>query len=108
MTALQEAEPRRAFTLGYLLILLMPTDIIAVIATVNFSRHHDFGQVHAWTLVAATVRVAGGFALIGHTCCSGGVRARRCRALREWLTSHSWLVNLIVIVYFTYHFDAFH
>src|SRR5688500_17600351 len=36
MSALQEAEPKRAFTLGFLLILLMPTDIIAVISTANF------------------------------------------------------------------------
>ena len=100
MTALQEAEPRRAFTLGFLLILLMPTDIIAVIATVNYLHDHDFGQVHAWTLVAATVGLLS-IPLIAYLLL--GRRAREAMpGVREWLTSHAWLVNLIVIVYFTY------
>lgn len=100
MTALQEAEPRRAFTLGYLLILLMPTDIIAVIATVNYLHDHDFGQVHGWTLLAATVGLLS-IPLIAYLLL--GRRAREAMpGVREWLTSHAWLVNLIVIVYFTY------
>jgi hypothetical protein len=36
MSALQEAEPRRAFTLASALILLMPTDIVAVLSTVHW------------------------------------------------------------------------
>ena len=36
MAALQEAEPKRAFGLAFLLILLMPTDIVAVISTVHW------------------------------------------------------------------------
>src|SRR5262249_46835181 len=36
MTTLQEAEPKRAFSLAFLLILLMPTDIVAVISTVHW------------------------------------------------------------------------
>jgi len=100
MTALQEAEPRRAFTLGFVLILLMPTDIIAVIATVNYLHGHHFGQVHAWTLLAATVGLLS-IPLIAYLLL--GRRAREAMpGVREWLTSHAWLVNLIVIVYFTY------
>src|SRR5262249_22560496 len=54
MTALQEAEPRRAFTLAFLLILLMPTDIVAVISTVHWLHVNNDGVLHGWPLVAAT------------------------------------------------------
>jgi Sap, sulfolipid-1-addressing protein len=100
MSALQEAEPRKAFTLGFLLILLMPTDIIAVISTANFLHDNDFGVVHGWPLVAATTLLMAlpflAYLLLGH-------RARDAMpGLREWLTTNAWLVNLIVIVYFIY------
>ena len=100
MTTLQEAKPKKAFSLGYLLILLMPTDIIAVIATVNYLHDNHRSEVHAWVLVAATVGLLAipiaGYLLLGR-------RAREAMpGIREWLTGNAWLVNLIVIVYFTF------
>jgi hypothetical protein len=100
MSALQEAEPKRAFGLGFVLILLMPTDIIAVIATVNYLHDRHFGEVHGWPLAVATVALLAipitAYLLLGR-------RAREAMpGIREWLTGNAWLVNLIVIVYFTY------
>jgi hypothetical protein len=98
MKALQEAEPRRAFSLAFLLILLMPTDIIAVISTVQFLHDHHENALHAWPLVLATTLLMAlpflAYTLLGH-------RARQAMpGIREWLTTHGWLVNIIVIVYF--------
>ena len=98
MTALQEAKPKRAFSLAFLLILLMPTDIIAVISTVQFLHDHHDNALHAWPLVAATTFLMAlpflAYSLLGH-------RARAAMpGIREYLTTHGWLVNLIVIVYF--------
>ena len=100
MTTLQEAEPRRAFGLGFLLILLMPTDIIAVIAAVRFLHDHGHTGFDAWPLVAMTTLLMAlpilAYLLLGH-------RAREAMPeIRQWLTANSWLVNLIVIVYFIY------
>jgi Sap, sulfolipid-1-addressing protein len=100
MSTLQQAEPRRAFSLGFLLILLMPTDIVATIATAHYLDRDGLGFVDGWPLVAATVALMAlpilGFLLLGH-------RARDAMpAVRDWLTSNAWLVNLIVIVYFIY------
>jgi hypothetical protein len=100
MTALQEAEPRRALILGFLLILLMPTDIVAVIATVHWLHVNSDGVVHGWPLVAATTALMAlpilGYLLLGH-------RARDAMpGIRDWLTTNAWLVNLVVIVYFIY------
>jgi hypothetical protein len=100
MTALQEAEPRRAFTLAFLLILLMPTDIVAVISTANWLHDQHLDVLHGWPLVAATTLLMAlpilAFLLLGH-------RARDAMpGIRDWLTTNAWLVNIIVIVYFIY------
>lgn len=100
MSALQEAEPKRAFSLGFLLIFLMPTDIIAVISTVNFLHDNNLNALEGWPLVAATTFLMAlpiaGYLLLGR-------RAREAMPkLRDWLTTNSWLVNLVVIIYFIY------
>jgi threonine/homoserine/homoserine lactone efflux protein len=100
MKTLQEAEPRRALTLGFLLILLMPTDIIAVISTVQFLHDHHDNALHAWPVIAATTLLMA-LPIIAYTLL--GRRAREAMpGLREWLTTHGWLVNLIVIAYFIF------
>jgi hypothetical protein len=100
MGALQEAEPRRAFSLGFLLILLMPTDIVAVISTANWLHDNDKNVLHGWPLVAATTLLMAlpflAYTLLGH-------RAREAMpGIRNWLTSNAWVVNLVVMVYFIY------
>jgi Sap, sulfolipid-1-addressing protein len=100
MTALQEAEPRRAFTLAFLLILLMPTDIVAVIATANWLHDNGKDVLDGWPLIAATTLLMAlpilAYLLLGR-------RAREAMpGIRDWLTTNAWLVNLIVIVYFIY------
>ena len=100
MSALQEAKPRRAFELGFLLILLMPTDIVAVISTVHWLHDSHDGLLHAWPLVAAT------FVLMALPITAYLLLGRRAReampGIRDWLTGNAWLVNLVVIVYFIF------
>lgn len=98
MTALQEAEPKRAFSLGFLLILLMPTDIVAVISMVNYLHDNHLDVLHGWPLLAITVLLMAlpilAYLLLGH-------RARDAMPkIRGWLTENSWVVNLVVITYF--------
>jgi cytochrome c biogenesis protein CcdA len=100
MSALQEAEPKRAFSLGFLLILLMPTDIVAVISTANWLHDNGNDVWQGWPLIAATTLLMAlpflAYSLLGH-------RARNAMpGIRNWLTSNAWLVNVIVIVYFIY------
>ena len=100
MSALQKAEPRRAFTLGFLLILLMPTDIVAVISAANWLHDNHKDVIDAWPLVAAATLLMAlpilAYLLLGH-------RARDAMpGIRNWLTTNAWLVNLIVIIYFIY------
>lgn len=100
MSALQEAEPKRAFTLGFLLILLMPTDIAATISTANLMNESGLDAIDGWPLVAGTVFL---MALPFLCYVLFGRRAREAMPkLKDWLTSNAWLVNLVVIVYFIY------
>lgn len=100
MSALQEAEPRRAFALGFLLILLMPTDIAATISTTSYLKQAGLDVVDGWPLVAGTVLLMG-LPILAYTVL--GDRAKRAMpGIRDWLTTHSWLVNLVVIVYFIF------
>jgi hypothetical protein len=100
MSALQEAKPRRALSLGFLLILLMPTDIIAVISTVQYLHDRGEDALHAWpVIVAATLLMA--LPILAYMLL--GRRAREAMpAIRDWLTTHGWLVNIVVIVYFIF------
>lgn len=100
MTALQEAEPKRAFSLGFLLILLMPTDIIAVITTVNTLHDDNLDALHGWPLVAATTLLMA-LPILAYLVFGRWAR-EAIPGIREWLTTNAWLVNLIVIVYFIY------
>ena len=100
MSALQQAEPKRALGLGFLLILLMPTDIVAVISTVHWLHDNHDNVLHAWPLLAATTLLMAlpilAYLLLGH-------RARDAMpGIRDWLTTNAGVVNLVVIVYFIY------
>ena len=100
MSALESAEPKRALSLGFLLILLMPTDIVAVISTVHWLHDNHDNLLHAWPLVAASTLLMAlpilAYLLLGR-------RAREAMpGIRDWLTTNAWVVNLVVIVYFIY------
>ncbi|MEU8875393.1 GAP family protein [Streptomyces javensis] len=96
--SLMEAGPRKALTTGFLIILLMPSDI-AVMLTVGANlEQHDAEWTAALPFVAATVLIAAQpllvYLLLGH-------RARRAMPrLQEWLTTHSWVVNAAACLIF--------
>ncbi|MCQ8188026.1 GAP family protein [Streptomyces rugosispiralis] len=96
--SLMEAGPRKAFTTGFLIILLMPSDI-AVMLTVGANLvQHDVGWTAALPFIAATVLIAA-LPLLVYLLL--GKRAQRAMPrLREWLTTHSWVVNVAACLIF--------
>lgn len=98
MSALQQAGPRRAFALGLVLILAMPTDIAATISSAHLIERAGEPAIDAWPLVAGTLLLMA-LPFLAYT--AMGHRAREAMpGIRRWLTANSWLVNLIVIGYF--------
>ncbi|OMI34497.1 GAP family protein [Streptomyces sparsogenes] len=90
--SLMEAGPWRAFTIGFLVILCMPSDILVMLTVGASLEQHGEGLVAALPFIGLTVLVAAlpllVFLLLGR-------RARETMPrLREWLTSHSWVVTI--------------
>ena len=91
---LQNAEPATAFKTGLLLISLMPSDLIIMMTVGTNLAQNNASFLAALPFLAATVLVAALPVLF---------RGRAQRAMpkvRDWMNTHSWLVNIIVCTIF--------
>ena len=92
--ALQQADARRAFITGLLVILLMPSDLIIMMTVGTNLAQNNSGLVAALPFIGATVLVAALpllFFLLFHR------RAQEFMPkVRDWMNTNSWLVNIIV------------
>jgi hypothetical protein len=95
---LQTASPGAALRMGLLLILLMPSDVIVMLTVGTNLQHHEASVVAAVPFIAATVLVAA-LPLLGYL-----LFRRRAQSampkVRDWMGTHSWLVNIIVCLVF--------
>jgi len=92
------ASPSKAFKIGLLLILLMPSDIVIMLTVGANLDQHNSSLAAALPFIAATVLVAAlpllAFLLFHR-------RAERAMPkVRDWMNTHSWLINIIVCVIF--------
>jgi hypothetical protein len=95
---LQSATARRAFEIGFLLILLFPGDIVVMLTTgIHLvSEHHSF--LDALPLIGLVTLIAAGpllFYLLFEK-----RAARLMPRVRDWMNSHSWAINIAVCVVF--------
>jgi threonine/homoserine/homoserine lactone efflux protein len=92
--ALQQADAKRAFMTGLLVILLMPSDLIIMLTVGTNLAQNNAGLVAALPFIGATVLVAALpllFFVLFHR------RAQQFMPkVRDWMNTHSWLVNIIV------------
>lgn len=98
MRTLQKASPRYAFRLGFLLFLLMPTDIVTM-CTVAASLRLQGGPL--WKAVPFLLLTLLLVALPLLLLLLLGDRALTVQSrLRDWTNTHAWIVNELVILYF--------
>jgi hypothetical protein len=98
MGTLFSAGSRRAFEVGFLLIVLMPSDV-AVLLTVGVNlEQNDQSVVAALPFVGATVLVAA-LPLLGFLVFHRWAQ-RAMPGVRDWMSGHSWLVNIVVYLVF--------
>jgi len=96
--AMQNAKPRTAFMAGLLLLSVFPSDFV-VLMTVGINlAQNDASLLAAVPFMAATILIAGlpalSYLLFRH-------RAERVMPkVRDWMNTHSWLVNIIVYIVF--------
>ena len=98
MGSLQEATPRKALTMGLLLIGLMPTDVASMLTVGVNLAHNGDSLLDAVPFLALTLLIA---ALPLLTYLLFGRRAKAAMPkVRDWMTANSWLVNIIVLAIF--------
>jgi hypothetical protein len=98
LAALQQADPRKAFATGLLVILLMPSDIIIMLTVGTHLEHTGSSFVDALPFIGATVLIAA-LPLLTYL-----MFRRRAQALmpkvRDWMNNNAWAVNIIVYAIF--------
>jgi uncharacterized membrane protein YidH (DUF202 family) len=96
--ALQNAEPRMAFTTGLLLLSVFPSDFVILVTVGTNLVHNNAALLAAVPFIVATILVA---ALPMLSYLLFGRRAQRAMPkARDWMNTNSWLVNIIVYVVF--------
>ena len=96
--ALQNATPRTAFTTGLLLLSVFPSDLVILVTVgVNLAQNNA-SLLGAVPFIVATILIA---ALPVLSYLLFHRRAERAMPkVRDWMNTHSWLVNIIVYVVF--------
>ena len=98
MGRLQEANARFAVTIGFLLYLLMPTDLVAAAPVGAYIARQGEPWWHTLGFVVLTILIAGlPFILL----LAMGKRAESTLPkIREWMSANSWIVNEAVLLFF--------
>jgi cytochrome c biogenesis protein CcdA len=98
MGRLQRADARLAVTIGFLLYLLMPTDLIAMATVGAYIARQGEPWWHTLGFVILTVLIAG-LPLI--VLLAMGQRAESTLPkIRDWMNANAWIVNEAVLVFF--------
>jgi cytochrome b561 len=98
MGKLQHADARLGVTIGFLLYLLMPTDLIAMATVGAYIARQGEPWWHTLGFVVLTVLIAG-LPLIALL--TMGRRAESALpGIRQWMNANSWIVNEAVLCFF--------
>ena len=96
--ALMDAGPGRAFRTGLLVILLMPSDLIVLLTVgVHLRQTHatPLAALPFWALTVLIAALPLLALLLFHR-----RAATAMPRVREWMNTHSWLINIAVCVLF--------
>jgi hypothetical protein len=95
---LQNAKPRTAFTTGLLLLSVFPSDLMILVTVGVNLWQQNASLLGAVPFMVATILIA---ALPVLSYLLFRRRAERVMPkVRDWMNTHSWLVNIIVYVVF--------
>lgn len=98
MGRLEKADARFAATMGFLLYIAMPTDLISMASVGAYVARQGDPWWHCLGFIALTVVVAG---LPFWVLLVMGERAEHTLPkVRQWMNDNSWIVNEAVLVFF--------
>ncbi|NJQ00010.1 GAP family protein [Streptomyces zingiberis] len=95
---LMSAGPSRALAIGLLVILLMPSDLV-VMLTVGIHIRHGHGNVTDVVPFILLTTLIAALPLLGRLLFHRHAEAAT-PALRTWMNTHSWLVNILACLIF--------
>jgi Sap, sulfolipid-1-addressing protein len=98
MGRLQRADARFAATIGFLLYLLMPTDLIAMATVGAYLARQGEPWWHSLGFVILTLLIAG--LPLTVLLAMGGRAESLLPKIREWMNANSWIVNEAVLLFF--------
>ncbi|MGW3623862.1 GAP family protein [Streptomyces sp. NPDC000880] len=93
LKSLMTAGPGKAFAVGLLLILLMPSDLVVMLTVGVHLQQHDAGLGEALPFIGLTVLIAA-LPLLGRIL-FGRKAERTMPKVREWMNTRSWLISII-------------
>jgi hypothetical protein len=98
MEKLAAVTPRLAFTLGFLLLGVFPTDILTSCSVGIYLRAHHDPLWHCVGFIGLTLLI---LALPSVLLLALGSRAKEILPkVREWMSTNAWVVNEIVFAFF--------
>ena len=98
MGRVQTATPGTAFTMGFLLLGLFPTDILTSVAIGSYLAAHSDDWWQALPFVALTLLI---LSLPAIVLVVFGERADAALPkVRDWMTTDAWVVNEVVLAFF--------
>ncbi len=98
MSKLQAASPKFTLRLGLLLFFLMPTDIITMVTVGGYLSSRGAPLVEALPFLLTTALLIGSPLLV---LLLMGKRAEKILPkMRDWMSTNSWVVSEVVIVFF--------
>lgn len=98
MGKLQDASPKVALVLGFLLLGFFPSDLITSISIGGYLASHGDPYLHALPFVLLTLLFLAAPALL---VASMGARAQALLPkVRDWMNRNSWIVSEVVLVFF--------
>jgi hypothetical protein len=95
---LQSADAGRAFTIGLMMIFLMPGDIVVMLTTGVHLVANDLSFAGALPLIGTTALIAA-LPLLGYLLFRERAEVAMPKA-RDWMNSHSWLINILMCLVF--------
>jgi Sap, sulfolipid-1-addressing protein len=98
MGRLQTATPKFAFTLGFALLGIFPTDILTSVAVGSYLAAHSEAWTDMLPFLGLTLLLLGVPALL--LLLFGEHGEAFLPKARDWMTTNAWIVNEIVLVFF--------
>lgn len=98
MGKLQGADSKLAFTLGFLLLGVLPTDLLTSVSIGTHAAARGYPFTHVIPFIVLTLFLVSFPALL---VLASGRRAKDLLPkIRDWMNTHSWVVSEVVIVFF--------